>query len=559
MTACVQPIWQDLLREKVGSYVDTMVIDEEGKWKFGLTDQVVLAVESIFKSRAHFDIFDDGSSSDEDVSQLVKQPNEVVLPAAMNESGKGEQSESVNEIVQALIKGTLKPRELEAKCGATSAVANRRSYMEHKTGKSLSNLPSSDYDYEIVKGACCENVIGYVPVPVGVAGPLKINNESIYVPLATTEGALVASTNRGCKAITDSGGVSVFVNEDGMTRAPVVEFKNVRNAVEFERWVKIAENYREVKKIFDETSRYARLSKMDCDVLGRYVHIRFKASTGDAMGMNMISKAVEAAMTFLKCIFQDLNMLSLSGNQCVDKKSSALNWIDGRGKSVIAEATIPASIIQSVLKTNVDSMVKLTNAKLHIGTSATITIGGWNAHAANIVTAIFLATGQDAAQIVSSSMCLTQMEKINNGDLYITCTMKCLEVGTVGGGTILAPQKNMLDFLACAGSNIQNPGENSRRLAQIICGTVLAGELSLMAAQCTGDLVKSHLIHNRSNINLLAPADNSARVESNTNNHYLDSTLDQVGSERNRERVNRSFMLQKKGTRGTLNSCHNLL
>jgi len=186
----------------------------------------------------------------------------------------------------------------------------------------------------------------------------------------------------------------------------------------------------------------------------------------------------------------------------VDKKASAINWINGRGKSVVAEAVVPGVTVRSVLKCDVHEMVKLANAKLQVGSSSSITIGGWNAHAANVVAAIFLATGQDAAQVVSSSMCSTQLNATNENDLRITCTMKCIEVGTVGGGTILEPQKTALRILGCEGSNSTEPGANARRLSQIICGTVLVGELSLLAAQCSNDLVRSHMKLNRSSRDL---------------------------------------------------------
>ncbi|VDN23559.1 unnamed protein product [Gongylonema pulchrum] len=201
-------------------------------------------------------------------------------------------------------------------------------------------------------------------------------------------------------------------------------------------------------------------------------------------------------MSHLKKKYPEMEILSLSGNYCVDKKASAINWIKGRGKSVVSEATIPAAVVQSVLKTTVDAMVRLGQAKLMIGSSMAGTVGGWNAHAANVVAAIFIATGQDVAQLVSSSMCLTVMEKTELGDLYISCSMRCLEVGTVGGGTVLPAQRACLQMLGCSPPT-SVPGECSTRLAEIVCATVMAGELSLMAAQCSNDLVRSHIRLNR--------------------------------------------------------------
>jgi len=190
---------------------------------------------------------------------------------------------------------------------------------------------------------------------------------------------------------------------------------------------------------------------------------------------------------------------TLSGNFCIDKKPSAINWIEGRGKSVVAEGIVPGSAVKSILKTTVEDLVKLNITKNLVGSALAGSIGGNNAHAANILTAIYLACGQDPAQNVESSNCMTLMEAINDGkDLLITCTMPSIEVGTVGGGTSLPPQQAMLDLLGVKGGNREHPGENARRLARIICASVVAAELSLMSALAAGHLVKAHMQHNRS-------------------------------------------------------------
>ncbi|XP_076261719.1 3-hydroxy-3-methylglutaryl-coenzyme A reductase-like isoform X2 [Rhynchophorus ferrugineus] len=363
----------------------------------------------------------------------------------------------------------------------------------------LADLPYKNYDYSKVMGACCENVIGYMPVPVGYAGPLFLDGKELYIPMATTEGCLVASTNRGCRALRLNGVTSSVVG-DGMTRGPVVRFPSITRASDAMGWVQDKDNYQKIKEQFDSSSRFARLQRISVKIAGRYLFMRFVATTGDAMGMNMLSKGTEYSLKYVQQVFKDMEILSLSGNFCTDKKPAAVNWIEGRGKSVVCEAIVPAKIIGEVLKTNVNALIDVNNSKNLIGSAVAGSIGGFNAHAANIVTAIFIATGQDPAQNVGSSNCMTLMEPwgLNGEDLYMSCTMPCIELGTVGGGTILPAQGACLDILGVKGANLQQPGANSAQLAKIVCGTVLAGELSLLSALTAGDLVKSHLRHNRS-------------------------------------------------------------
>jgi len=233
-------------------------------------------------------------------------------------------------------------------------------------------------------------------------------------------------------------------------------------------------------------------------VAGAYAFPRFKSETGDAMGMNMVSKGVEKALTILLEEFPDIKILSLSGNVCTDKKPSAVNWVEGRGKSVVAEAVLPASVVESVLKTTIPDLVELFVAKNLIGSALVGSVGGNNAHSANLVTAMFLATGQDVAQNVESSNCMTIFESLNDGkELRISCTMPSIEVGTVGGGTHLTAQSTCLEMLGVKGAHTEIPGRNAEQLARYICCGVMAGEVSLMAALAAGHLVKSHLIHNR--------------------------------------------------------------
>lgn len=314
-------------------------------------------------------------------------------------------------------------------------------------------VPYKSYDYSKVVGACCENVIGYVPLPVGFAGPLLVDGESFFIPMATTEGCLVASTNRGCSALASHGGVRTQLVADGMTRGPVVRLPNIRRAAEVMAWLEMPNNLDVLKKSFNSTSRFARLHKIRCQIAGRHLFIRFVAKTGDAMGMNMVSKGTESAVKVIQSHFNDLTVVSLSGNFCTDKKPAAVNWLDGRGKSVVSEAVVPACVVRDKLKTSVAALVDLNITKNLIGSSIAGSIGGFNAHAANIVSAIFIATGQDPAQVVTSSNCMTLMEPWGPDmqDLYISCTMPSLEIGTIGGGTGLPSQSACLDMLGLRG------------------------------------------------------------------------------------------------------------
>uniref|UniRef100_A0A4X1SQE9 3-hydroxy-3-methylglutaryl coenzyme A reductase n=2 Tax=Sus scrofa TaxID=9823 RepID=A0A4X1SQE9_PIG len=433
-------------------------------------------------------------------------PNEECLQILGN-AEKGAKFLSDAEIIQLVNAKHIPAYKLETLMETHErGVSIRRQLLSKKLPEpsSLQYLPYRDYNYSLVMGACCENVIGYMPIPVGVAGPLCLDGKEFQVPMATTEGCLVASTNRGCRAIGLGGGASSRILADGMTRGPVVRFPRACDSAEVKAWLETPEGFAVIKEAFDSTSRFARLQKLQMSVAGRNLYIRFQSRSGDAMGMNMISKGTEKALSKLHEYFPEMQILAVSGNYCTDKKPAAVNWIEGRGKSVVCEAVIPAKVVREVLKTTTEAMVEVNINKNLVGSAMAGSIGGYNAHAANIVTAIYIACGQDAAQNVGSSNCITLMEASGptNEDLYISCTMPSIEIGTVGGGTSLLPQQACLQMLGVQGACKDNPGENARQLARIVCGTVMAGELSLMAALAAGHLVRSHMIHNRSKINL---------------------------------------------------------
>ncbi|KAK2988180.1 hypothetical protein RJ640_020662, partial [Escallonia rubra] len=409
-------------------------------------------------------------------------------------------SEEDEDIVKSVVSGEIPSYSLESKLGdCHRAAAIRREAVQRITERSLVGLPLDGFDYDSILGQCCEMPVGYVQIPVGIAGPLLLNGCEYLVPMATTEGCLVASTNRGCKAIYASGGATGILLRDGMTRAPVVRFASAKRASELKFYLEDPLNFDTLAVVFNKSSRFARLQGIQCSIAGKNLYIRFTCSTGDAMGMNMVSKGVQNVLDFLENDFPDMDVIGISGNFCSDKKPAAVNWIEGRGKSVVCEATISEEVVKKVLKTTVPALVELNMLKNLAGSAVAGALGGFNAHAANIVSAVFIATGQDPAQNIESSHCITMMEAINDGkDLHISVTMPSIEVGTVGGGTQLASQSACLNILGVKGASRESPGSNARLLATIVAGSVLAGELSLMSAIAAGQLVKSHMKYNRS-------------------------------------------------------------
>ncbi|PUZ77330.1 hypothetical protein GQ55_1G362900 [Panicum hallii var. hallii] len=425
-------------------------------------------------------------------------------PAAMHAGVEG----GDEEIVAAVVSGTLPSHHLESRLGDCQRAARlRREALRRVTGRGVEGLPFDGMDYQAILGQCCEMPVGYVQVPVGVAGPLLLDGRQYHVPMATTEGCLVASVNRGCRAIAASGGAVSVLLRDAMSRAPVVKLPSAKRAAELKSFMEAAANFETLASVFNRSSRFGRLQGIRCALAGRNLYIRFACSTGDAMGMNMVSKGVENVLGYLQNDFPDMDLISLSGNYCSDKKPTAVNWIEGRGKSVVCEATIKGGVVQSVLKTTVQKLVELNIIKNLAGSAVAGSLGGFNAHASNIVTALFIATGQDPAQNVESSQCITMLEAVNDGDdLHISVTMPSIEVGTIGGGTCLTSQASCLNLLGVRGPNRDSPGANAKLLATIVAGSVLAGELSLLAALAAGQLVKSHMKYNRSSKDVASAA-----------------------------------------------------
>jgi hydroxymethylglutaryl-CoA reductase (NADPH) len=386
--------------------------------------------------------------------------------------------------------GSLKLYELEKELTPIDAIRVRREYIEQETGTTLDNVGTFSIDIDRVVKRNCENMIGTVQVPVGVAGPIRINGGhaqgSYWLPLATTEGALVASVNRGCSAITKAGGADARILHDGMTRAPVFATDSVVHAVQVCDWVTV---HRDVLKAAAEsTTSHGKLSDIVTFVAGTSVFVRLEFDTKDAMGMNMVTIA-SAKVADLIAQGTGARLIALSGNMDTDKKPAAINGIMGRGRSVVAGVALSHDIIAKVLKTDAKSLHEVNYRKNLVG-SARAGAMGFNAHAANVVAAMFIACGQDAAHSIDGSTCITTIDLTETG-VYVAVTLPSLPIGTVGGGTSVETQQECLKLLGVAGSGTP-PGANAKKFAEIIGAAVLAGELSLLGALAAQHLARAH-------------------------------------------------------------------
>ena len=322
----------------------------------------------------------------------------------------------------------------------------RRKFYNEKYKLNIDKLPIDNYNYSSIVNKNCENVIGYVRLPVGIVGPITINNEDKFVPISTTEGALVGSINRGAGFIkkTSEKGITAITIDKGITRSPIINVKKISNIPLLHKFLKT--NYNDLKKDFESTTNHGKLNAIDVLHNGPNIHLRISATTGDAMGMNIISKGSNKIINTILKTFPEYELISLSGNTCTDKKPSAINWINGRGKTVIVSCELDIMKLKNIINFPIEKLVNLNIQKNLIGSSLAGSIGGFNAHAANIVAGLYLATGQDIAQIGTSSVCLTDYNIIGD-KLNISLTMPSLELATIGGGTDLADQIECLNIL----------------------------------------------------------------------------------------------------------------
>ena len=391
----------------------------------------------------------------------------------------------------------FKVYNIENKFTCEKSVDIRRDYYNKKYNLGIDTLSKKNFDYNRILNKNCENVIGYTSIPVGLVGPVPINERQHFVPIATTEGALVGSINRGASLIskTSIDGIKAISIDKGITRSPIIDVLDLENISLLQSYIN--NNFNDLKMEFKTTTNYGELKNIDLLYNGTKVHLRISALTGDAMGMNIISKGSQKILNSILNEFPHFKILSLSGNTCTDKKPSAINWINGRGKTVIVNTKLDIKKLETLLNHSIQDIVQLNIQKNLIGSALAGSIGGFNSHAANTIAGVFVATGQDIAQVGTSSVCLTDYS-INNDYLNIDLTMPSLEIATIGGGTSLKDQQECLKIMGIdTEKNASNPGYNSMLLSKIIASTVLCGELSLMSSLTAGTLVTSHMRFNR--------------------------------------------------------------
>ena len=361
----------------------------------------------------------------------------------------------------------------------------RLAFVENFTGVKTHHLRQYSFDPAILPGNI-EHFSGVAQIPIGFAGPLLMNGEhakgEFFIPLATSEGTLVASYNRGMKVIYESGGVKTTIQDDVMQRAPVFHFEDARVSRDFGIWIK--EHFPEIKAQAETTTRSGKLRDIEQYPVGKLMFLRFNYTTGDAAGQNMVGKATFVACEWIKEKYPDIRRYVLSGNIDTDKKPSRINMLRTRGKRVTAEVTIPAALIRKIAGAPVDIIVQ----QRQVSSLGSFLAGSNNngSHSANGITALFIATGQDVANVSESSAALVYVEKTPTGDYYFSITLPSLIVGTFGGGTGLATQKECLELLGCHGAG------KVQKFTEIVAGTVLCGEISLASAVMAGDWVTSH-------------------------------------------------------------------
>jgi hydroxymethylglutaryl-CoA reductase (NADPH) len=365
------------------------------------------------------------------------------------------------------------------------AADTRRRFAEEQTGATLEHVGGYSFDPAETSGNI-EHFTGVAQVPLGLAGPVKVDGEhaqgDFYVPLATAEGTLVASYNRGMRLLYEAGGVKTTILDDRMQRAPAFLFPSAREMRDFRDWIN--ENYEEIKQAAEATTSSGRLLDIELYPSSRILYTRFNYTTGDAAGQNLTGKATQAACRWIVENNPTIEHFFLESNFATDKKSSQVNMLRTRGKRVVAEALIPSALIEGVTRTTTEMMFRARQVSTLGGFMSGVTNNG--AHSANGITALFIATGQDAANVAESSAAFVYAERRENGDYYYSITIPSLIVATYGGGTGLPTQRECLELLGCYGAGKVD------KFAEIVAATVLCGEISLGAAVVAEEWVEAH-------------------------------------------------------------------
>lgn len=333
----------------------------------------------------------------------------------------------------------------------------------------------------------------FTSVPLRFVGPISIVGESssyqVKVPLATFESPLWPSVARGARVTARAGGIRTVITHDGMARSIAIDARTATRAAQIVK--DLSQRRHTLFSVVERTSGYLTCQDIHTRIVGSCIYMRLTGTTGDAAGHNMITKGADAALQWICSEYPDVKYVSVSGNYCTDKKVSSVNSILGRGKSVVADIEIPSNLCQSILKTTPEAIVELNIKKNLLGSIINGGVQSANAHYANMLLALYLATGQDAANIVEGSQGITHAE-LRDGNLYFSVTLPCIIVGTVGSGKSLLGTQEALRSIGCL--ETREIGANSRRLAEITAATVLCGELNLLAAQTVpGELVRSHM------------------------------------------------------------------
>jgi hydroxymethylglutaryl-CoA reductase (NADPH) len=362
-------------------------------------------------------------------------------------------------------------------------VERRRQWIEKKCGAEMPHIGGQGWDFEATRGNI-ENPIGVAQIPMGVAGPVLVHGQHaqgiFYVPMATTEGALIRSYERGMVALTKSGGVQTAVASDENQTAPSFFFNDVQSAAEFPAWIE--SQLPDLQAVVATTTRHGRLRNLKCYPTGRQVIVNFGFGIGDAQGMNMIVRATEALCLWIKEHYAIENYFLFSG-MCGEKRASGFIMSRGKGKRVTAGALLTHQALRLYLHVTADQLFRVWQSTVQGNIQAGAI--GYNGHASNGLAAIFIATGQDVANVVNSSCSLTTFEPHPDG-IYASVTLSALSVATVGGGTALPTPREALRIMDCVGS------DKAAKLAEIVAAAILGGEVSMGAAIASQEFVGAH-------------------------------------------------------------------